>query len=616
MMKTISSKNAFFLLAALVFIIVTFRAILVPFAHDETATFFYYIQNGDFLPYISHLDANNHILNSFLSWICFRLFGDSPFSLRLPNIFGLVVLIIAVYRLTNKLIHPSAKIILVAGFLVSFHWLSFFNLCRGYGISMAFMLLAFTYILNYIESNKMADILKIYVLLDLAVCANLTLIIVVAFITALICFFQLYRRSFFIITNISMLFVHTLIILFWVKYSFFLQHLDLLYAGSGDSYWKVTFVSLIYAIVGKENFWIAAFIVSTYLILMFVSCYIFIKNSRNPLPGNLVFTLFLAILLNGLILGFYLLKKLFGINFPEDRAGLSFYVLFILNAAFITDYIKPYFSNIIAMVTLAIFTLHFAWNINFYKHSLDMYEVIPERFYDRLLDEQKQNPEKITIGGHRLREFFYAFMNYRHNGALNLVDPPDRMLMNADYYIGLKRDRKYYAPYYSEIDTDKDYGFTLLKRKQPLVRNLLSTINSRDIEMTKDKEYANLFEIRDTAYKSPNPLLVEFNFKVQSGDMPSACWIVLNIDSAEGKTLYYRRIPLNWVRYNWLNMEQSTDMIMLTGPLPPKIHRFVCYLWNFQGQRLKITMNSVKIFQIEGSGSNFDSYPAENITVK
>ncbi len=68
----------------------------MPFCHDESATFFYYVQNGDFLPYTSHVDANNHFLNSFLAWICLRLFGDAPLALRLPNILALIVLIIAV----------------------------------------------------------------------------------------------------------------------------------------------------------------------------------------------------------------------------------------------------------------------------------------------------------------------------------------------------------------------------------------------------------------------------------------------------------------------------------------------------------------------------------------
>src|SRR6185312_6700744 len=122
-------NKAFLVLSLFVFIVVAVRAALVPFCHDETATFFYYIQTGDYLPYIAHGDANNHILNSFFSWICFRLFGSSPFALRLPNLVSLAILIIAVYRLAGQLTHSASKVILVAGLLISFNWLGFFDVC-------------------------------------------------------------------------------------------------------------------------------------------------------------------------------------------------------------------------------------------------------------------------------------------------------------------------------------------------------------------------------------------------------------------------------------------------------------------------------------------------------
>ncbi len=611
-------KRSFFILSACILVVFIIRAIVVPFCHDETATFFYYIQPGDFLPYTSHLDTNNHTLNSFLAWICFHLFGDSPISLRLPNLVALVVLIFAVYRLAEKLNYTSAKIILVAGLLLSFHWLNFFDVCRGYGISMALMALAFSYVPDYIEDKRLLHILKIYILLDLAICANLMLIIVALLATALIVLFQLYHRRFFKANNIILVLIHGAIVFFWVKYSFFLQHylqpLNFTFAGQGSSYWRVTFETLIYAIVGKQNVWIDVSIILIYISLMAAGLYFLIKNRKKQPSHQSTYSLFLIVFLNGLVIGFYLLKKLCGINFPEDRTGLFFYVLFILNAAFIVDMLKPRFSNSIAVVTFFAFALHFASNLNFRKHSLDMYDIIPERFYDRLLQEQKQNPQKITVGGNRFRELFYAFMNYRHNGELNLMDIPDDpndMCMTDDYYVALKVNRKDYLPYYTEIDTDKDYGFALLKRKQFLTRKPLFVFGRQELEIDKTKEYSNFFDIKDTTFNTLEPLLVELNFTVPDGDMPSYSWIVLGLDSAEGKTEYYKRIPMNWVKYNWAGTENN-DLVLETGPLPKKVHRLVCYLWNGKGQKLKIAVNTIKIFQLEGYGSNVDIHAKGN----
>jgi len=45
------------------------RALRAPFLHDEISTFWFYINNGDFIPFAFKMDtesANNHLLNSFL----------------------------------------------------------------------------------------------------------------------------------------------------------------------------------------------------------------------------------------------------------------------------------------------------------------------------------------------------------------------------------------------------------------------------------------------------------------------------------------------------------------------------------------------------------------------
>src|SRR5579863_10440970 len=120
--------NLFFILVSVaVFVIVAIRSALIPLAHDEVATFYYFIQSGSFLPYLSLNDANNHFLNSCLGWVCFSFFGDSPFSLRLPNLLALLALIYAVYRISKQLTHTHAKLILLTGFLLSFHWLGFYS---------------------------------------------------------------------------------------------------------------------------------------------------------------------------------------------------------------------------------------------------------------------------------------------------------------------------------------------------------------------------------------------------------------------------------------------------------------------------------------------------------
>ncbi|MBI3520917.1 MAG: hypothetical protein HY062_16380, partial [Bacteroidetes bacterium] len=141
-MNIISSNRSsaftfFFIISSVVaFVITALRSYLVPFNHDETATFFFFIQSGHYMPFHSATDANNHVLNSFLGNSCFHLFGSSPFALRLPNLLGLLILIFATYRISKKLEQLGSKVFLTTALLLSFHWLSFFGACRGYGLSM------------------------------------------------------------------------------------------------------------------------------------------------------------------------------------------------------------------------------------------------------------------------------------------------------------------------------------------------------------------------------------------------------------------------------------------------------------------------------------------------
>jgi hypothetical protein len=228
---------------------------------------------------------------------------------------------------------------------------------------------------------------------------------------------------------------------------------------------------------------------------------------------------------------------------------------------------------------------------------------MPERFYTRLLQEQKSSPERITIGGQSFSELVYNFMNYRHSGALNINDAwADSMHMTCDYAIAWKREEPYYKPYYDEMDLDKDWGMVLLKRKEKIKRTLLMSLDSLKL-IEGSGEYYNLLELKDTAFASPNPLLAEISLGDVQAEMPLQAWLVMEIDSAEGKAADYRRVPMNWIRYDWTGLpEQKLDLV--GGRIPHKIHRLVCYVWNLEKKKIKIRINSLKLYRLDGNGVN------------
>ncbi|HYC30103.1 MAG TPA: hypothetical protein VEB42_14820, partial [Chitinophagaceae bacterium] len=148
-------------------------------------------------------------------------------------------------------------------------------------------------------------------------------------------------------------------------------------------------------------------------------------------------------ILLALIIAFYMLKKLIGVNYPEDRTGLFFYVLFMLSLVFMFDgFNKP--VGQLAIAFPLIFLFHFISNLNFSVHCWRIYETIPQSFFDRLVSEQSTSERQITVAGHRVREFIYGFQNYNSNGKLTHITAPEALQMNCDYAIAYEQDKPYY----------------------------------------------------------------------------------------------------------------------------------------------------------------------------
>ncbi|MES2568262.1 MAG: hypothetical protein V4565_15420 [Bacteroidota bacterium] len=598
----------FITVSIVVFIVVALRSYLVPFNHDETATFFMYIQSGKYWPFHSQVDANNHVLNSFLGNICFHLFGSSPFSSRLPNLIGLIILIIATYRICKKLNHFGSKVFLTAGILVSFHWITFFSACRGYGISMAMLLMGIALLMEYIEdTNYKNKFLCCLLFFQLAISANLILIIVVLLLSAIIAIVQLFNKTLFKPIIIIAWLIHLGAIYYWLSFSFFLQDNGALYYGAGDSYWKVTFVSLVQLIFGFENS-----VVKYSLILLFILVLVSVGYlNRNAfmklkeLFKKPSLSLLFAGILAALCLGFYLMHKLMGVNYPEDRTGLFFYLFFVLLIAFTFDLVPLRYNRLFLLTGSALFIIHFAVNLNFRKHSLNVYETIPEHFYTTLINEQAKSQERITIGGHRVRELFYAFINYRHGSVLNSADPTEVMQMNCDYYLATRVEEKYFKPYYDIIDSEPDWGFVLLKRKQKIIRTQCLEVKNTVIKDNAN-EFIEIYSHADTTFANTKPLLAEVNFNIDKIPVPVNAWLVLQVNDSLDQTVYFKRYPLQWTGYD-NNGKKNLSYSLIIGNLPKKSKKITCFFWNIEQKALSIKVNSLKIYQLDGQGVDYEA---------
>lgn len=589
----------FWIVCLIIFIFIVLRAYFIPFSHDEAATFFFYIQSDNYLPYKAHVYTNNHFFNSFLANVCFHIFGSHRFVLRLPNVLSFIFLCIGVFKHFKHLSTIFSKLILVTFFILTINFLDFFELCRGYGLSLAFLVLGFSFLINYFENKKNSFVLLFSLCFQIALASNLILILLLCWLFFVVCIFQLKNKLFFNPKNLLIQFLNLILLLFWIKFSFFYKTQGVLDSGVGDNYWKISFQSLIIWIFGTSYLWVQLLIVLGFLGLIFYSGVGLFRIPQDFFKAKLFypFTLFV------LIFSFYLQKKILHINFPEDRTSLFFYTIYFLSISFLINS----FPKIIAVFTsstLFIATVfYFFYTLNFSFFSSSFYQTIPKNIYDVLYAEYIKSKQIFTIGGHRVRELNYAFLNYRGGSILNHMDDSEQMTMNCDYYFAMKREKPYYQFFYDEIAKDDKWDRVLLKRKEKITRTEINRISNLPKKYTSNQEFFEFLRLDDSTLKSKNCLEAEIQIKFNKVPKPFNSFLVFNIVNLKKENIFYKRIPLNWIADD-LN-DQIHYFKLTCGKIPNEFGSLIIYLWNIDKNNVSFNLNELKLLELKAKGVNF-----------
>lgn len=593
-------------LVSLVFSMLALRAYFIPFSHDESATFFFYIQSGEFLPYHSFLYTNNHVLNSALSWICYELVGSHRFVLRLPNLLAFILMAWALWRLMPHFRDRRAAWLLLPFFLLNTGFLDFFSLCRGYGLSMALLLMAFSCFLDYIRNPATNPLMAMLLSMQLALAANLTLLPLLLCLTLVLMFFQFRKHLLLKPTSLVLHTLHLSALYFWLNYLLFLRASNLLDSGLASDYWNTTFVSLIELLYLSRAMSLQILFV---FIALLACCAAFwtawkTRKSEWPLfqPALLFASLFFL-----MVLMVYLMNRVLGINFPEDRTALYFYPLFALMCSFLAERVLASALWLLGPVFAGLSATGLILNVNLSHFHHYFYHTVPKSFYDRLLRESDQASVPITVGGHLNREMNYAFMNYRGGSRLNPMTPNGRMIMNCDYYIAQDFEKRYYEPYYNEIESDEVWGHRLLKRKVGLMREELITLKNLPMYYTSNREFTEFLRSSDSSLAGRNALEADLLLYFKKVPAPFNAHLVCSVETDTDQQFYYSRVMLNWLEDD-LSAKQRRIKIPI-GPIPRNFKSLVLYLWNIDKHDFDLALEKLDVYELTGVGVN-DSIPA------
>ncbi len=558
------------------------------------------MQSDNYLPYQSHLYTNNHFLNSALANLSFHLFGSHRLFLRLPNVLSFLVFSYAVLGIVRKLNTNGSKLLVVAFLLLTFNFLDFFELCRGYGLSMAFLTLGFYYLINYFNNKQPSEFMKTLFAIQIALAANLTLAILVVILTGVILLFQLRQR---LLLNLKVVFVHLLNIGltgFWIKLLLHYKEANLLDSGMGEAYWKVTFLSLLDFLYNCNQTWLQ---ITTIILIALIATY-FIRGVISSKKIDALFqpSFLFSFLFVLCVIIYFLLKKIAGINYPEDRTGIFLFLLFVIALAYTMEKIPVQLSGLLCVIIIAAISVNSFKAANLKNFGSYFYHTMPKQAYDYLVSEQSKSDTVLTIGGHRIRELNFAFLNYRGNAVVNDMDGSEDMQMCYDYFYALKEEKIYYDRYYDEIMAD-DWSHMLLKRKQKLKRSLFIE-GPQEKEFKGQATYFDFLALRDTTLTSNNPLEAEVKLSFTKMPKPFNAFLVFSVGKPDGSgDTCYKYIPLNMLADD---LDKKSFTLKLTSTsLPTKIKDLKLHIWNINDKEVNFKLNYFKIHQLQGDGVNY-----------
>lgn len=595
----VKDKHIFIFIVALEWIYLLFRCIFVPILHDEAATFYHYVQNADFVPYLSNWDANNHILNSALTWLCFKAFGVTEFTLRLPNLLSAFVFFLFLYRVSGLIKSRLLKWFFIITLLGSHYFMEFFTMSRGYGLSMALMFGALWHIILFLKYGKIRYCLIGLLLMCLAVSANLSLINTFILLTGIVLLYYVLNFKVSGLRNrlvlpIVVMIAGILPILFFIHCLFYLKETGALYYGTSKGFFDVTLKSLITVFTGRYYTSISIYliVVAVMITIYYVAGLLKIrKMSFFTDQGYLFQLLFL-----GNFLATILICNVFHTNYPEDRVALYFFPLFVGSIFFSLDNIKRNNLPTLFFVPLLFFPVHFFLNVNLTHNSFFLNDRIPYSFYLEMKKYYSKGDELPILAGNYNRKLCWPFLNYRHGmitGAIQDIDYPNP---DADFQIGRPGDASFWGKYYDIVVKDDISGKNLYRRKDILKRDLIAAYEGfQTQELIKDEFFSLGKGSLDTL--RGRSLYFSFELKLSHPKKALAAWVVLDIRDKNGKSLKYYYIALAWLQHDWNNKVFTNGI--LAHDIPEDADNYITYIWNIKKAPYSLKEGSLHIFKLE-----------------
>ncbi len=452
-----------FSLSIIIFLFIIYRAYDICFTHDESLS--YTILRGDNRWLIT---ANNHWLNTILSFITSKLFGYSEIILRLSNVLSFIPFSYFCYRLVSQKIDYSIITIICFSFiLLNQFLLDFFSLFRGYGLAMSFFTGCIFFFLQLINQYNKKQLFLALLFSILTIYANYSFLYPIISLQIMFLYYH-FRRSInrsFHLKEIIILFSCQILLLAPALFNVLqLKQKNELYFGSDDGFFQGTFQSVLQYTYPVSLTHYGLDIIKIAFIFIFISYFIFIF--RYPTLRPIFYIISMTIIIP------VILYVTLGIKYSIERSAIYWTILIGIGFSKLLNvclknikmrFISPLIICIGLLIFLSVYSFIRVANTEYttvWKCDADTYKMLKD------LDKIAPKNKTYYLG---INWLFEPTINYyREVKQFSWLHPVTREgILNKeyDYYYIFSTDKQYLKRNYKKI---KEYPLSstyLLKRK-------------------------------------------------------------------------------------------------------------------------------------------------------
>ncbi len=567
------------------------RAIYVPPLHDEVATFFHYIEVGDIWSETAVLDANNHLLNSYLSRFMYLLFGEDFFFLRLPNIFAFFLYFWSVAHLLKGLNHRNNYIIgLIALNTVPFI-LEYFALTRGYGMGIAFFVSSIALLIHWLKNQNTGTLFACLFAGWLSVLSNLIFINSFALLIFAVIVFMIVHRFHFTLKkalfHIGSLLLVGLITYPLIEFGLQLKNSGALYYGSLNGFWEVTGKSLAQLVLFAEGPIVKWGIITALLVIITESFVRLLELKWRYFLHN--YCTIIVFFLVGNIIITWLLAKLFQVNYPEDRAGIYFVILFLLAAIYTIDRIKWKYSGLVFLF----FPITLLFVINISRTVITPDQQLSREFYQKIRDHV--DPTHSSLQVYTTQHLIWA---YYERAKVNKILALNQRALSPIHDVVVTR-----PPFYT---SERDTSFTVVARDSQTTNYLLTQKKAHHGNQLFENEtslpwnaneFNEVFSSSTVDSLSAENVLFQIRGSIEIDSTYSDIAIVFSGKDEESNQVHYSSYPLRW----YFGARNLSFDFTLNHPITFKedIHSMKIYIWNPRHRSFTMRNSKLEIFELK-----------------